>query len=472
MSARISIEIGKLYLKIVTANSQGIQTKFSDCIIEPAPGFTDEQISQKIALIFSQEKIKTKSVTVCLSRDCVTIKNLHLPSKNQQEINQMLDLHIARVVPYKKDEIVYAYQSLGSDEMGYSRMILAIAHKDVIKRQERILEKAGLYIEKILLSSYGIWQWVARNNGPEIKGDDLYFILDFDSTFTDFVIFSQKNLYLTRGIAVGSKAIEDSKEAGLTKLLGEIKQSLIIFYKEEINKKITRAFCCGANMPAPYLAIIEKELGVTVKQLPRVFPDDVLKTKGRIVPYDTSITGISELTLQDNKQVISFVLPEMQIRKSVRERARDLIILGSLAAYILFVGFAIFLSRIYSQYSYLNKLNQRFASIGEETEDLINKSRKNEFIKGYLNQRKIPYIVMYKLQGLITPEVAISSIVIGEDNSVTLRGQAVQLSDVTKFVASIEKNKFFQDVQRKYMRTKKYKEKEVSDFEITFNLAI
>ena len=194
MALKVAVEIGKQYLKVVSVQSQGIQSKLSDCIIEPIPSFTDEQIAQKISSIFTREKIRVKFVTVCLSRDSVTIKNLHLPSRNQQEINQMLDLHIARVVPYKKDEIVYAYQSLGVDEMGYSRTILAIAHKDIIKRQENILEKASLFIDKVTLSSYGIWQWAVRSFGSEIKEDELYILLDFDSTFTDFIVFSQKNL--------------------------------------------------------------------------------------------------------------------------------------------------------------------------------------------------------------------------------------------------------------------------------------
>lgn len=470
MGIKVALEVGKQYLKIVTAQSQGIQLKLQDCIVEPINSLTDEQISQKIALAFQKEKIKTRFVTVCLSRDCVTIRNLHLPSHNPQEINQMLDLHIARVVPYKKDEIVYAYQSLGADEMGYTRMILAIAHKDILKRQEKILERAGLFIDKVSLSSYGIWQWAIKTSSQEIKADELYVQLDFDTTFTDFIIFSHQNLYLTRGVTIGAKALDETRAAGLTKLLSEVKQSLIIFYKEEINKKIVKVFISGAAIPPDFYKIIETEFGVPVKVVSSPFSQEAGR-KSAVVPRDASITGLSELVLAESKHLISFELPEMQIRKSVRERAKDLIVLGSLVVYVFIVILAIFIGKVYNRQAYLNKINKAFSSIGQETEQLLIQSRKVDFIKNYLNQRRIPVVVMYQLQTMMTNEIALSFITIDDQGLVTMRGQAVQLSDVFKFINSVEKSKYFSEVETKYTRKKKLKDREVTDFEIAFKLS-
>jgi len=472
MGIRLALEIGKQYLKLAIVKSQGLQLKLVDCIAEPIPAFSDEQIAQKIADILRREKLRAKFVVVCLSRDSVTIRNLHLPSRDTQEINQIIDLHIARVVPYKKDEIVYAYQSFGMDEMGYARIILAIAHIDVIRRQEKIMEKAGLFVDKILLSSYGIWQWVLKNCRSDIDQNGLYILLDFDSTFTDFIIFSQQNLFLTRGIATGAKAIEEMGEVGLTKLLGEVKQSLIIFYKEEINKKVTKIFISGAPIPEASYKAIEAEFGVPVKSVPVPYSHEMLKGKRRIIPKDASLTGISELILEENKQVISFMLPEIQIRKSLREKVKDLIVLGSFFIYFFSIICAIFLGRIYNQQSYLRRLNQCYSEIGKETGDLIAQANKIEFAKDYLALRRLPLIVMYQLQQLVSEDITISFINIDENNNITLRGQTVQLSNVFKFINSIEKSKYFKDVQTKYTRKKKLKDAEITDFEIVFQLPI
>jgi len=471
MSTRVAIEIGKQYLKIVIAAHQGLQTKLLDCIVEPITALSDDQIALRIQEIFRREKLKTKFVVVCLSRDSVTIRSLHLPSKDNQEINQIIDLHIARVVPYKKDEIVYTYQSLGQDEMGYSRVMLAIAHIDIVRRQDKILEKAGLFVDRINLSSYGIWQWALKNCGSEINNTELYVLLDFDSTFTDLIIFSKQNLFLTRGVNIGIKSIDEAKEAALTKLLGEVKQSLIIFYKEEMNRKVVKAFISGASIPDSYYKIIEADFGVPVRPVPQTAFQKLLNAKKALLPRDVSLSGISELILEENKQVISFILPEIQIRKSIREKIKDLMILGSLIVYIFTAVCAFFLLGIYNQQAYLRKLNLRFSQINKETADLVIHSRKIDFAKNYLSERKIPLIIIYQLQRILPNEIAISFLSVDDKNSITLRGQATELSDVFKFINGIEKSKYFNNVETKYTRKKKLKEKEITDFEVIFNLA-
>jgi Tfp pilus assembly PilM family ATPase/Tfp pilus assembly protein PilN len=472
MSVRVALEIGKQYIKMVMVKSQGGQSGLFDCIVVPIPSFSDEQIAQTIADIFRREKIRVKSVVVCLSRDSVTIRNLHLPSRDAGELNQMIDLHIARVVPYKKGEIVYTYQSLGADEMGYTRVVLAIAHIDVIGRQDKILEKAGLIIDRISLSSYGIWQWVLKTCSSEIKQNELYMLLDFDSTFTDFIVFSQQNLFLTRGIPIGAKAIEEMKQVGLTKLLGEVKQSLIVFYKEEINTKVEKIFISGFSIPEHFYKIIENELGIPVSPVPLTYSPQMLNVRKRTIPGDISLTGISELILEENKQVISFVLPQIQIRKSIREKVKDLIILGSFSIYLFSLICAIFLVRIYNQQSYLTKLDQSLDQISKEIGDLIAQSKKIEFTKDYLANRRLPLIIIYQLQRLIPEEVAIDFISIDEKNSISLRGQAFQLSNVFNFINAIEKSNYFKDVQTKYTRKKKLRDREITDFEVAFQLAL
>lgn len=473
MSQKVALEISKQYLKVVTASRQGTKISITDFIIEPIINLTDDQISQKIIDIFKRKRIKNNSVFLCLSRDSSTVRNIHLPSKSQDEISQMIDLHIARVVPYKRDEIVYAYQSLGNDEMGYARLILAIVHKDIIRRQEKILEQASLYVDHVSLSSYGIWLWAIKTCSTKIKQDELYILLDFDSTFTDFIVFSNKYLYLTRGIATGAKAIQETKEVALIKLLGEVKQSLIIFYKEEMNRKIAKVFVSGATISDSLKALLLKEFDVDVEDVPEVLPEQLLKDRRLMMPADISMTGISDLIVEDENKVVSFVLPEMQIRKSVRDKARELLILGCLVTYLLVSVFIIFLGRFYNQYSYLKKLNQQLTSMGTETTNLIESLRKVDFIKGFCFNRKAPFLVMSQMQNLIIPEVALSYVNIDSLNGeITLRGQAAQLSDAFKFINSLERFKNFKDVETKYTRKKKFKDREVTDFEVSVKLAL
>src|SRR3989338_10760134 len=126
MRNNIGVEINEEYLKIAIAKSQPPHPKITDCIIEPISSLSDEQITKKITDILRTNRIKVKYSVLSLGRNLVTVRNLHLPSHDKKEIAQMIDLNVARIVPYRKDDIVFGYKSLGSDEMGYAKIILAI----------------------------------------------------------------------------------------------------------------------------------------------------------------------------------------------------------------------------------------------------------------------------------------------------------------------------------------------------------
>lgn len=469
MTFPIGLEISKQYIKLATFRFGGKNTRHLDYIVEPIASLTDEQITQKITGILRNEKLKARVATICLSRDFITVRNLHLPSRNTQEITQMIDLHIARVVPYKKEEIIFSHQFLGVDETGYARVLLAIAQIEAIRRQIRILEKSGFFIDEINLSSYGAWQWVIKNCQSEINQRDLYIILDIDSLFTDFIIFSQQGFLFTRSIGIGAGGIRDTEQVSLIKLAGELKQALIIFYNEEINKKPARVFLSGAKTTANFARALEAELDIPVEPVPLPYNPQIKPGK-RNIPDDVSLNALAGVLLEKNGKGLSFVLPEIQIKKSIRDKTRELIILGTFSIYIFSLICAIFLGRIYNQQLYLKSLGQHYSLIDKEMGDLIKQSKKIEFVKNYLAGRRVPLFVVYQLQRIIPNEMLISFLAIDESQNITLRGQAPQLSGVFKFITELEKSNYFYDIQTKYTRKKKIKDEEITDFELGFRL--
>lgn len=468
MSFPVGLEICKQYIKLATLGFRGKNAKHFDCIVESIAPLTDEQITKKITEIIRNERLKAKTAVICLSRDFVTVRNLHLPSRNIQEIAQMIDLHIARVVPYKKEEIIFSHQFLGVDEMGYARVILAIVQIEAIRRQVKILEKAGFFIDEINLSSYGVWQWVIKNCHSEINQKDLYIILDIDSLFTDFIIFSQQGFLFSRSIGIGASAVQDVGQPGLIKLIGELKQSLIIFYNEEVNKKPAKIFLSGAQANGDLVKALETELGIPVKTVSSPYNSQQIKSNKRNIPANVSLSALAGVLLEKNAKGLSFILPEIQIKKSIRDKTRELVILGSFVIYIFSLVCAIFLGRIYNQQLYLKNLDQRYGLIERDIGDLIKQSKKIEFVKSYLVSRRVPMFTIYQLQRIIPGEIVINFMAIDEEQNITLRGQVLQLSDVFKFITNLEKSNYFYDIQTNYTRKKKIKDEEITDFELTF----
>lgn len=466
MKFPVAVEINEQFLKLVIAKPLPKSRQIFDCIIKPIAGLTDRQITNLLIEIFRESKIKPQTLAVSIPRNFVTVRNLHLPSHDKNEIAQMLQLHIGRIVPYRREEIAFDYSLLGFDEMNYAKVILAIVHNDVLKKQLNILQGADLYIDRMDLSSYGIWKWVMSAQKAEINEQEIYLILDIDSSFTDFIVASRQHLLFTRSITMEIKG--SLEENQITKLIGEIRQSLVIFHSEEMNKNPAKIFLSGSYFVCDLERVIKNEFDVPIKCVPPPFSPEILKAKQRTIPDNVSASSVAEIALQDSERRISFMLPEIQIRRNLRERTKQLTILGALIIYFFSMLLAFFWGKFYNQQLYLNNLIKENKAIEEEMGELLSQYKTLNFIKNFLYHRKIPLAFIYELQKIIPPQIAISYINIDDSRVVTLRGHGAGLSDVFRFISTLEGSAYFKDVSTKNTRTKKLKDKEITDFEITF----
>lgn len=467
MKVFLGVEIGEAYLKVVKAKRKGGQAKLIDCGVKQITSSKEADIAQDISNIIKTDKSKPKSVIVSLPRNLVTVRNLHLPSQDEQEISKMIELHIDRIVPYKKEDVVFSYCFSGRDEIGYTRVILAIAHSEIVRKQIKILDQVGFLVDKINLSSYGIWQGVFNNYRSQINQKDFYLILDSDTTFTDFIIFNWGGLLFTRSINIRAGEIET--EIGRRKFLGELRQSLLVFQNEEVNKKPVKIFLSGISNKE-LSDLIQAELNVEVENVAGVISKEILKLENRTLPADISYSSVANLIFEHKVQKLSFILPEIQIRKAFREKIRDLVVLGSLSIYFVSFICVIFLSQIYNQERYLKELNAQYSQIGNEVDTLVHHLDRIEDIKDYLNLRRLSLYIVHHLQKAVTGNIFFSYINIDENNTVVVRGQAQQLAEVFKLTGDLEKTDYFADAQTKYTRQRRVKEETVTDFEINFRV--
>ncbi|MDD4954344.1 MAG: PilN domain-containing protein, partial [Candidatus Omnitrophica bacterium] len=185
---------------------------------------------------------------------------------------------------------------------------------------------------------------------------------------------------------------------------------------------------------------------------------------------DLSLNALAGVALAGEEKGLSFILPEIQIKKSIRDKTRELIIVGSFTVYILFLSCAIFLGKIYNQQAYLRRLTQNYGRIERQMGDLMEQSKKIRFIKDYLSQRRLPMLAISQLQRMVPDNMLVNFMSISQDYAITLRGQAVDLADVFKFIANLEKSNYFYDIKTKNTRKKKVKNEEVTDFELAIKL--
>lgn len=463
MRASIAVEIGERWLKIMVARQGAPQ-----CLLRPVQGLSDEQVTQALTAMLKELKVKPRPVALCLPRNQVTVRNLHLPSQDPKEIAQMIELNIVRMVPYRKEEILSNYRLLGVDDIGYSKIMLAIVHRDLVKRHVDILEGAGLSVERVSLSSHASWLWMAARHGHTFAESDLVLLLDLEAGYIDFLLCSRKALFFSRSIAIEADQLTD--EAGLARLLNEINQSLEIFQNEEMNRRPAKVFVGGAETPMPMVEKAIKEgLNLPVS---RVAGPVKSRPEAPGPAAGCSLNALAHLIDGDADQELSFVLPELQIRQSLKEKTRELILIGSVSLYVIIALMGFFMSRLHHQQNYLDSLRQRSASIEQEIGDLVSQSRRVEVVKNYLTTRELPLRYLAELQKIIPAEVALDFMSVDEQQRGVLRGQALQLSDVFKLITSLENSRYIEQVDTKYTRRKKVRETEITEFELVMRVRL
>lgn len=467
MRPPVAVEISERWLKVVVAKPAARPPRLLACVVKPIAGFGDGQITQTVKQVVRELKLKARPVTVSLPRHLVTLRNLHLPSQDPREIAQMIELNVTRMVPYRKEEVVSSYRLLGADEIGYTKVMLAIVHRDLVKRQVTILESAGLSLERILLSSHGVWQWAVLHHKSEMTAQELVLLVDVDATFLDCIICSREHALFSRSIALQPDQLTQTE--GLSKLMGEVSQSLEVFQSEEINKRPVKVLLSGARAS---LDAFEQTMGRELN-LPviRVAPPSVLPPRGTPAPAQElspalSVTAVTELTTDQSEQALSFVLPEMQIKQSLRQKTRELILLGSLSAYLVTVLIGIGMSRLYRHQAYLKQLQARNAAITQEIGELVTQSKRLDVIKDSLRLRELPLRYLVELQRLIPQDIALEFLSVDEHQRGVIRGQALQLSHVFAFISTLEQSAYVDHVETKYTRRKRARDKDTTEFEL------
>lgn len=468
MKCPVVIEIGSQYLKLVAARPSLKGHQISKVAVRSVASLSDGLLSKTISDLLRELRLTPKPLIVSLPRNLSTVRNLRFPSADPKELEGMVDLHVGRQVPYSKEEIVSGYQTLGVDETGYTRVVLAIVHRDALKKLFNVLDQAKLSPEKVELSSHGVWSWILLSHKELTKDTGLYLLLDIDKDFTDFIIFSRDNMLFSRSITQG--AGELAEETKRTKLIGEIKQSLVIFQGEETSKRPSKVFLSGAASTAQGMEdLLRAELGLPVEVVGPFQNIPLSKESARAssaVPSDVSISAVVGSAIDTARRKIAFTLPEVEIRKEVKKRTRQLVILGSLLIYILVAVGGIFLGKMYNRESYLKGLKERFERIEQEANSLAEMSRKIEIVKDRLDLESSALNYLYGIHRLTPPEITLTAISFEEEKRMVLRGEAQAMSDVFKFITALENSIYFRKVETRYTRKRKVKDKEVSEFEI------
>jgi len=463
MKKKVIIEFSERWLKAVSYSLTGIgHASIEKIILEPA-GLNTTNVSSSLNNIFKQiGQRKGLEVSVVLSRNKITVRQLDLPSRDPAEIESMLGLHVIRQVPYPKEEIVWSHQNLGFDGLSNSRILLAVVHREMLRNIFNAFTALNILPESMLMSSQGVVHYLNETVKDKSLLHDAYLVLDTDYNFSDLMLVNNQTLRSSVIISQGSEQLKFEGER--EKFCAELKQASVVFNNEIPNTKPARLLITGAPYELESLMedCLKKDFNLKFQ-----FVKSAELERFRVKNAEgVSFASVLGFTYQRKKEDINFTLPEAQIKKEIKLKVQQMLRTGACLTYIFIILGAISLVRINQLQSYRDRLLQRIEQLKKDTGTVYDIAQKINIVKQYYGAKQSVATYIYELTRICPDNITLTNFAWEWQKNFSIRGYAQQMPDISSFVNALNTSGVFKGAQARYMRKRKIKEKEIVDFEI------
>lgn len=470
----VGIDLGAHAVKLVYLKTSRNKAEVVNLLYKNITNLSDEDIARVIGGMLIELKPEDPLLIDIVSSHTAITKNIEIPSCEPQEIREIISLQAGRHTPYSREEIIVDYIPIGTYKNTYTKIILVIISRGTIKRHYEIFQKARLAPEKIFFAPEGLAFSASRILKLEAESHPAG-LVHIDEGSTDFcVILKNKPIFL-RNIPIGARQLAEEKEAYLLKFTDELKRSFEAYQSEDIERLPHTVAVTGA---------VEKvrELEYQLNDALRGFPvrivsyfgflsvsAEVLKARQGAEPYVSFLDAIGCLS-SHNDLKIDLTPDEIKLKKSLQERARDLMKTGIFILAILTLALLSLVTKIYFKSAYLQRLKERYMPLQEEAQMLEKDYEKVIQIRNYLKERGRSLELLTELYKFIPQDVELDDIRLDEQGKFSLSGVAESMSSVFSFVDNMEKSAYFKDVKIRHTTKRKDGARNVTDFEILSGL--
>lgn len=468
----IAVDFCSNYLKVMHCRAALHKCEIIDIISRQISNLSDDDIAKIIKTVLFGLNAKDAYVINIVPAHLAITKNIEIPSCDSSEIREIISLQAGRHTPYSRDEIIVEYSNLGAFKNSYTKILLVIVAKNIIKRYYDVAAKANLRLDKISFAPEAMalsLLEVLRLGSDNIPVG----VIDVDEGFSDFVIIFKNRPLFVRGIPIGFQHLNsEHKQVYKTKFIEEVKKSFDAYQGEGLEKSVnilvmTGSAQCVKDLEEP----LSQTLGLAVRIAP-YFNNLAVSAKIQKNSFEAGVSffNLVSCAFSWDKLTIDLTLEDIKLRKSIEQRARQLIKTGIFILANFVLVFLILISRIYFKAAYLKKIGREFASISQEAKMLEADYSKISLIRNSLLNRGYSLESLARIYDIIPDDVAFNDVRLDEQGRFYLSGTAKTMSVVFSFAGDMEKSNYFKDVKTKHTTKRKEGKDEVADFEIAATL--
>ncbi len=441
---------------------------------ESIQDLSDLEISQKIGQIVQKKLFKPTHLLLCHPAKQLTARILALPATDPNEIRDIVDLQAVKQTPYSKEEITAGFHIMDRDAAGYSSVLLAVAHRDVSNRYCHIAELARLFPDQLVPAPEAQLAWFVRAKAKEAGEGQVTLLLDVDLTSADLTIISGRRMVFNRTIAIGARQMSQQM-AMQAEFQREVERSLEAGSADLKEEKISHVILTGMTGPLKELsALLSREMNLPCEVL-TVFegikdnldPASLDTLTGPEPPESVgSFAAVAGLALEPRPS-INLIPAEIQIRKAVEQRGRDLALMGTLLISFMMLSSLIVFEKIYKRGQYLTQLEKAYASVRTESEGLERLVAKMQLAREQVAGGGNFMDVFLDVHQVIPDNIQLTSFKYdGREKGVVLRGISAEMSAVFQFISILEAAPHLGFVKTRSVTKRMMGEKELAEFEI------
>ncbi len=458
------------WLKLLHVKGGKHERVVTHLVVQPVAEIPLQDIVTKLRQTCQEQGIEPQSVIVVNPSHLTTTRVVSVPSADWNEIRDIVELQIEKHTPYAKEEILTDFTVLETDAGGYSKVMLVISHQDVVNRALQIVEAMGWMLERVAFELEGLLQWPRNLKG--IPANQPFLLADLDAEVSTVAVIQGNELLFHRSLAFGMNQITAESSGVSGRLIGELRRSIEAFEAEGLRTALASVVLTGQVERLPELkAQVEQNLELAAQAVP-AFERFTLSETALAGQRDSGLASFAGLLgLAQGVSRIDLTPKPLRLHRTFELRARSLMVVGCQLIGVLALISAIVIGNVQRQEHYYGWLRVEAHRTAEAANLLDGSLQQLELVRQWLKTRGQYLDIITELNKHSSEAIQWDSIDYVQSDRIVLKGTSREMPRVFDMVAALEKSALFSKVEAKRVTKRKEKEEELTNFELTCELA-
>lgn len=377
-------------------------------------------------------------IVTAVSSEDVLCQTLRLPTADNNELKQMLDLQIDSLTPLQLEDVVYSFEPLEIAD-NQTRVFVAVARKDAVNERVAALENAGMPAELVSVDMLAMFRGLTRRNLLPRDGN-LNALVVLSKETLDIIIHSRSIPITVRSIFFGADWLVNPENDATVR--EELQRTLVAAQAEN-----SQSAPGDVTFFAPTEAarLVAERLAPTLAMQSHILTDGSLPPVAANLCTESAVAGGRPLNL----------LPDEWRERRRRAKVRRHLVRGSIALLSLYmIALGVFLLLMAVRRTQLSSVESDKKKIAAE----FNSSRLlHSELVAMRKQLDTKFSALEVLRETSTriPEnlMKLSYFLFKKDQNLALRGQAQSAEMAYDFISRLEQCELFSSVKTVAVRT-------------------